>query len=120
MLANTGIGSRARKRHGKISKCFTLDYNELWEDQRLNATQTGLQHVNHNAEEQKYFELVLDNLSLADFSAKYVVTRLIASNNNSTEYNKSQTAQLITQATTIKSLIQHGTVNMVHTIQEKV
>ena len=56
---------------------------------------------------------------LADFSDKDVVAQFIASNKSLTEYNKALTAQLLTHATTIPSLIQHGTVTTGQTIQEK-
>ena len=65
------------------------------------------------------FDSVLGNLMLADFSDKDVVAQFIASNKSLTEYNKALTAQLLTQATTIPSLIQHGTVTTGQTIQEK-
>ena len=33
-------------------KNFALEYNELREEQRLNATKAGFQHANHSVEEE--------------------------------------------------------------------
>ena len=65
------------------------------------------------------FSSVLYNLALADFSDKDVVSQLISSNETLNESNKAMTEQLITQATTIASLLQYGTVTMGQTIQDK-
>ena len=68
----TGVGKRARNRHGPIS-VFVLEYKKWKEEHSLNATQVSFQHANNNSEEQKYLASALDKLSLADFSDTYVI-----------------------------------------------
>ena len=63
---------------GKFLK-IALEYNELREENNLNATEAVLHHSNHVAEEQLDFPSLLDNLEIAYFSYKDVI-QLIASN----------------------------------------
>ena len=46
---------------------FVLYYNKLREEQRLNDTKAGFQHINHAKEDKQDFPLAMDNLALAYF-----------------------------------------------------
>ena len=48
MLKNTGVEIQVWKYISKFKK-IALEYNDLMEQQRLNATQRVFQHVNHAA-----------------------------------------------------------------------
>ena len=80
----------------------------------MKVIQSGFHNAKHAEKEQQYFSLALDNLSLVDFSDKYVITQLIASKKH-WNIPKKITA-------TIARLIQYGTSNMgqaTQTLQEK-
>ena len=71
----------------------------------MNATQSGIQHANHVAEEEQYFASSIDNLVLVAFSDKDVINHIIASNKKLAESNK-------TLIDNIASMIHNGRGNM--------
>ena len=59
---------------------FALEYNELREEQCLNATQAGLQKYSPEEEEEQKISSVLDSMAPADFSDNDVIAQIISSN----------------------------------------
>ena len=55
---------------GMFQLFFLLEYKELRDEQRLNATQAGFQHASYAAEEKLDFSSVLGNLSLSAFQIR--------------------------------------------------
>ena len=89
---------------------FALDYNTLREKHCLNTTQADFHNANHASEKQQDFASKLDNLAIADFPEKDIISQIITSNKKLAYSNKILTV-------TITSLVQNGTGKRGHSTQ---
>ena len=91
----------ADKTWKKFKTFFTLEYNDFYQQQRLNVAQLEFHNDNHAFEEQLNYAYVLDNLSLVDSSDKDVFAKLIAANKILIKSNKALMAQFLNQDNSI-------------------